>query len=180
MSVAEILGEITRMNTPLIEITGGEPLIQKETPALVDAIVKKFAIDIAASVKPFMPSGEKRLLIETSGSVSIKGLNPNAVIIMDIKTPSSGSAPFNLYDNISFLKPFDEVKFVIGSREDYFFCLDVIKRFNLDKKCGVLLSPVFGKIDPEEIVSWMMNDSIAARFQLQLHKHIWRPDARGV
>jgi len=184
MSVAEIVKEITRRDTPLIEITGGEPLFQKETPALIDAIVSRFSIDFeddsGNGSGAFMPRGQKRLLIETSGSISIAGLNPQAIIVMDIKTPSSGSSDFNIYENINFLKPSDEVKFVIGSREDYYFCRDLMKRYNLDKKCTVLLSTVFGAIQAKDVVGWMLDDSITARFQIQMHKYIWSPDTQGV
>ncbi|HOD43043.1 MAG TPA: 7-carboxy-7-deazaguanine synthase, partial [Candidatus Wallbacteria bacterium] len=123
---------------------------------------------------------EPRLLIETSGSISIKGLNDQAVIIMDVKTPSSGSSGMMIFDNFNHLKSVDEIKFVIGDRADYEYCKNIIFEYSLAEKCGVLFSAVYGKIRPEKIIKWMLQDGVKARFQLQMHKYIWPADKKGV
>jgi len=167
---AAIIKKINASDTPIVELTGGEPLIQKNSFALINEIIRNFS-----------ETGTKRkLLIETSGSASIKSVNKKAIIIMDVKTPSSGMSEMMDFDNISYLKKNDEVKFVIGSRKDYIYSKKIIELYALDKKCGILFSAVYGKIKPEAIVGWMLKDNIKARFQLQMHKYIWPPDARGV
>jgi 7-carboxy-7-deazaguanine synthase len=102
------------------------------------------------------------------------------VIIMDLKTPSSGMMKKNLYENIEHLKSNDEVKFVIGSREDYEWSVEMIRKYELDKKCTVLFSTVFDKLNPRELVEWILEDKLNARFQLQMHKFIWEPNTKGV
>jgi 7-carboxy-7-deazaguanine synthase len=99
---------------------------------------------------------------------------------MDFKTPSSGMLKKNIYENINFLKKEDEVKFVIGSREDYLWSKDIIEKYALDKKIEILFSVVFGKLLPVELVNWILEDKLDVRFQLQLHKFIWKPEERGV
>jgi 7-carboxy-7-deazaguanine synthase len=100
---------------------------------------------------------------------------------MDLKTPDSGESHRNRYENIVHLTKRDEVKFVIGSRDDYLWSKEMIGKFDLVSRCGtVLLSPVFGRIDPREIVEWLLEDNLSVRFQLQLHKFIWSPEAKGV
>jgi 7-carboxy-7-deazaguanine synthase len=100
---------------------------------------------------------------------------------MDLKTPGSGEVARNLWSNIEFLGPRDEVKFVIGSREDYEWSREKVTRFNLPTRChAVLFSPIFGRIDPREIVEWILADNLDVRFQLQMHKFIWSPTQRAV
>jgi 7-carboxy-7-deazaguanine synthase len=100
---------------------------------------------------------------------------------MDLKTPGSGESERNRYENIAFLTRRDEVKFVIGSREDYLWSKQKIQEFELVDRCGtVLFSPIFGRIDPRTIVEWMLEDRLRVRFQLQMHKFIWAPETRGV
>ena len=121
------------------------------------------------------------VLIETSGAHDISGIDPRVHRIMDLKTPSSGECARNLFSNIPKLTPRDEVKFVIGSREDYEWSRGQIIEHNLARRCGaVLFSPVFGRIEPARIVEWMIEDKLEARFQLQMHKFIWDPKAKGV
>ena len=124
---------------------------------------------------------DRTVLIETSGAHDISGIDPRVHRIMDLKTPSSGEVARNLYANIALLNHRDEVKFVIGSRDDYEWSREQIERHQLANRVNaVLLSPVFGRIEPREIVEWMLEDRLSARFQLQIHKFIWDPRARGV
>lgn len=163
-SIDEIVEQVKSYKCNLVEITGGEPLLQEESLELM----KRLA-DEGFSV-----------MLETSGSISIKDVDRRVKIIMDLKCPSSGMEKKNLYDNISYLKESDEVKFVVGNREDYDWAKEQISSSNLDETHEVLISPVFGKINPREIVNWILEDNLKVRFQLQMHKFIWEPDKRGV
>jgi 7-carboxy-7-deazaguanine synthase len=121
------------------------------------------------------------VLIETSGAHDIGRIDPRVHRIMDLKTPSSGESHRNRIENIIHLNRGDEVKFVIGSREDYLWAKTQIEAFNLAERCGtILFSPVFGKIEPRLIVEWLLADKLPVRFQLQLHKFIWAPETKGV
>jgi 7-carboxy-7-deazaguanine synthase len=149
----------------LVEITGGEPLLQKNVLPLMKELCDR----------------RKILLIETSGAHDISRIDPRVHRIMDLKTPGSGESERNRYENIPHLSKRDEVKFVIGSREDYLWSKEKIQQFNLADRCGtVLFSPIFGRIDPRAIVEWMLEDRLQVRFQLQMHKFIWAPETRGV
>ena len=164
-TVGDVYDEVMKIDCPLIEITGGEPLLQKNVLPLMTA---------------FCDAG-KTVLIETSGAHDISKIDPRVHRIMDLKTPSSGMCERNLYSNIDHLAPGDEVKFVLGSREDYEWTREQIIKYDLSSRvAAVLLSPIFGKIEPRDIVDWMLADKLPARFQLQMHKFIWEPRARGV
>jgi 7-carboxy-7-deazaguanine synthase len=164
-TVGEVFDEVIALDVPLVEITGGEPLLQKNVLPLM---------------RMFCDAG-KTVLIETSGAHDISGIDPRVHRIMDLKTPSSGESARNLYANIHHLTQRDEVKFVIGSREDYEWSRGQIIEHQLARRCGaVLFSPVFGRIEPVRIVEWMIQDKVEARFQLQMHKFIWDPKAKGV
>jgi 7-carboxy-7-deazaguanine synthase len=121
-----------------------------------------------------------KVMLETGGSLSIKDIDKRIMIIMDLKCPSSGMMKKNLYNNINYLKPDDEVKFVIGTREDYDWTKGILTKYELDKKCNILLSVVFGKLEPVSLVNWMLEDKLRARFQLQMHKFVWQPETKGV
>jgi 7-carboxy-7-deazaguanine synthase len=166
-TIGSILESVRSYGVPLVEITGGEPLAQKACVPLAQALV-----DAGYTV-----------LIETSGSLPIHPL-PDAVHrIMDLKCPDSDMESFNDWSNIEDLRADrDEVKFVLASRRDYEWSREVITRYNLGARCKALLfSPVFGEIDPQDIVTWMLEDGLnQVRFQLQMHKFIWPPDERGV
>ncbi len=164
MSVEDVLNEIEKYGTDIVEITGGEPLLQKEVFPLMDLLINR----------------KYKVLLETSGSVPIKNVNKNVKIIMDLKTPSSNMEKFNLYENIDFIKQNDEIKFVIGSKDDYDWAKMIIDNYSLLQKCEVIFSPVYGKIEPREIVNWILNDKLRVRFLLQMHKFIWEHDTRGV
>ena len=163
-SIVEILEEIKRYNCRLVEVTGGEPLFQKECYNLLKELTKEGF----------------EVLLETGGSLSIKEVDNKVRIIMDLKCPSSGMVKKNLYDNIDYLKSFDEIKFVIGSREDYEWTKEIMNKYNLEKKCEILFSVVFGELEPLTLVNWILEDKLNIRFQLQMHKFIWDPAAKGV
>lgn len=164
-TLEDILAETLSFDCPLVEITGGEPLLQKNVLPLMAALC----------------DAGKTVLIETSGAHDISKIDPRVHRIMDLKTPSSGECARNLPENIGHLGAGDEVKCVIGSREDYEWSREQILKHELAQKVrAVLLSPIFGKIEPRQIVEWMLEDKLPARFQLQMHKFIWEPRARGV
>jgi 7-carboxy-7-deazaguanine synthase len=164
MSLEEILSKVRAFGCSLVEVTGGEPLVQEECKNLLSALCD---------------SGYK-VLLETGGSLPIQDLDKRVVVIMDLKTPSSGMMKKNLYENINYLKPEDELKFVMGSREDYEWSRERIKKYDLDSKCVILFSVVFGKLNPRDVVEWILEDKLKVRFQLQMHKFIWEPDTKGV
>jgi len=164
-TLGEIFDQVIAFDSPMVEITGGEPLLQKNVLPLM---------------RMFCDAG-KRVLIETSGAHDISPIDPRVHRIMDLKTPSSGESHRNLFSNIPHLTKRDEVKFVIGSREDYDWSKSQISEHRLPARCNeVLFSPVFGQIEPRQIVEWMIEDKLQARFQLQQHKFIWDPKAKGV
>lgn len=164
MSIEDIIAKVDSFGIPLVEVTGGEPLVQKEVHTLIAALADR----------------GYTVLIETSGSLSIEAVDKRARLIMDLKCPSSGMEKKNLYENISWLKPEDEVKFVMGSREDYDWTVAIIKKYDLAAKAHILLSCVYGALSPVDVVNWMLEDHVPARFQLQMHKFIWKPEQRGV
>ena len=128
-----------------------------------------------------LADADRTILLETSGAHDISAVDPRVHRIMDLKTPGSGEVERNLFSNIDHLTPRDEVKFVIGSREDYEWSRAQLREHRLADRCGaVLFSPIFGRIDPREIVEWILADKLPVRFQLQMHKFIWTPTQRGV
>jgi len=164
MSIEEIVETVSEYKTKLVEVTGGEPLMQ---PASLE-LMKRLA-DSGYTV-----------LLETGGSLSIADIDKRVRVIMDIKCPSSRMASKNRFENITLLKSLDEVKFVIGSREDYDWAKSIIAQYKLDEKCHVLFSPVFGAIELQALTHWILTDNLNVRFQLQMHKYIWSPETRGV
>jgi len=165
MEILEVISEVKKYSCKLVEITGGEPLVQ------MDECLKL--------MKQLCDEGFEAL-IETGGSLSIKDIDPRVKVIMDLKCPSSGMEKKNLYENIEFLKQSDELKFVIGDRTDYEWTTSLIKRFQLENKCKILFSVVFGKLEPAELVNWILEDKLNVRYQLQMHKLIWHPETKGV
>lgn len=165
MERTDVLARVLAFGVELVEITGGEPLAQKEVPALVADLC----------------DAGRTVLIETSGAYPIDALDARARVIMDIKCPDSGEEARNLWENVEALRAKDEVKFVLASRRDYEYAREVIARHALNTRAGaVLLSVVFGALAPVDVVNWMLADRVPARFQLQMHKFIWPPDERGV
>jgi len=159
-----IIEEVKKFHCPLIEITGGEPLFQTESVELMKRLCDE-GFDV---------------MLETGGSLTVKEVDKRVMIILDLKCPSSKMMKKNLYENLDYIKTSDEIKFVIGSREDYEWAKETIGKYNLAGKCGILLSTVFGALDPAKMVGWMLEDKLRARFQLQMHKFIWEPDTKGV
>jgi 7-carboxy-7-deazaguanine synthase len=161
----EIATGVAAFQCPLVEITGGEPLLQKNVLPLMTMLA----------------DARHTVLLETSGAHDISKVDPRVHRIMDLKTPGSGETARNLFSNIEYFTQRDEVKFVIGSREDYEWSREQVERHMLTQRCrAVLFSPIFGRIDPREIVEWTLADRLPVRFQLQMHKFIWTPTKRGV
>lgn len=163
-SIDEIVDRVKSYNCNLVEITGGEPLMQNECLDLM-----KILCDSGFDV-----------MLETGGSLPINSIDPRVMIIMDFKCPSSGMMKKNLFANIKFLKKNDEVKFVIGDRDDYEWSKKIISMYKLDRKCAILFSVVFGALEPVTLVNWILEDKLDVRFQLQMHKIIWHPETKGV
>ena len=157
MSVAEVLEQVAPHQTPHVTVTGGEPLAQQACLPLLTALCD---------------SGYQ-VSIETSGERDIAPLDSRVIRVMDLKTPGSGEQHRNRLENIELLKPDDQVKFVICSREDYLWTRQMIADHQLDKRCHLLLSPAFGEVDPTDIASWILADHLPARLQVQLHKTLW-------
>lgn len=165
MTLDQILARIGELDCKLVEITGGEPLLQPGVPLLA-----KMLLDRDCTV-----------LVETSGERPIEVLPPGAIRIMDLKCPDSGECDRNRFENIAQLKPEDEVKFVLASRRDYEWAREQVRTHGLDKRVkAVLFSVVFGKLEPVQAVDWILEDKLPVRFQLQMHKFIWAPDTKGV
>ena len=163
-SIEEILKNIKGFGCKLVEITGGEPLLQKDIYPLTERLCDE----------------GYQVLVETIGSIDIGGLDERAIKIMDIKTPDSGSDMSTNWENIRKLKEIDEVKFVISSKRDYLWAKDIIEKYSLIDKVTVLISVAFGKLEPRDAVKWILEDGLKVRFQPQIHKYIWDSDTRGV
>ncbi len=164
-SVEEIINEVKSFSCRLVEITGGEPLVQENVHILM-----KQLCDMGYDV-----------MIETGGSLPIELIDNRVKVIMDLKTPYSKMEKKNRYENINYLKPNDEVKFVIGSREDYDWARTILSKYDLVNKVKqVLFSPVFDKVENIDLAKWILDDKLNVRFQLQMHKYIWHPETRGV
>ena len=165
MSVDEVIAAVEAYGSPLVEITGGEPLLQEEVYPLMDRL---------------LASG-RTVMLETGGHRPTTRVPPAVLTILDVKCPASGEAAKNDWSNLDRLGPHDEVKFVVQDRADYEFARDVIARHSLaSRAAAVLISPVHGVLDARTLSEWMLADCLPARLQLQLHKYIWSPSTRGV
>lgn len=160
----EVAAVVRSFGIGLVELTGGEPLLQEEALSLA-----KRLLDEGCAV-----------LIETNGSVSIREVDPRAVVIMDIKTPKSGMFSRMDLANLGRLKSRDEVKFVIADREDYGWSREFVREHRLAEKCTVLFAPAFGALKPRDLARWIIADRLPVRLNLQLHKYIFGPEERGV
>jgi 7-carboxy-7-deazaguanine synthase len=165
LSLEDVLAEVDRFGCPLVEITGGEPLLQEDVYPLMDELLRK----------------GRTVLLETGGHRPITRV-PNAVVkIVDVKCPGSGESSSTDWANLDRLAPHDEVKFVIKDRADYEFALDAVRRHRIAGRCAaILFSPVHGVLDPRTLSEWMLADRAPARLQVQLHKVIWPADTKGV
>ena len=164
MSIKQIIKKINSFKCNLVEITGGEPLLQKNCIKLINELEKN----------------NKKVLIETGGSLSIQNISKKTHIILDLKCPSSNMENKNLWENLDYIKKTDEIKFVVGNKVDYEWTKNIIKKYDLENKCHLLISPVYDKIDNEKIINWILKDNLKIRFQIQLHKEIWDKDKKGV
>jgi 7-carboxy-7-deazaguanine synthase len=165
MTVDEVVAAVDRHGCPLVEITGGEPLLQADVYPLMERLLER----------------GRTVMLETGGHRPIARVPRAVVKIVDVKCPGSGEADKNEWSNLDALAAHDEVKFVIKDRADYEFARDVIARHDLaSRAAAVLLSPVHGVMDAQTLSEWMLADRLPARLQLQLHKFIWHPNTRGV
>ena len=164
-SLDEVIAEVERYDCPLVEITGGEPLLQDDVYPLMEQLLAR----------------GRTVMLETGGHRPITRVPRAVVKIVDVKCPASGESDRNDWGNLDALAPHDEVKFVIQDRADYEFARDVIGRYDLaSRSAAVLVSPVHGVLEPRLLSEWMLADHLPARLQLQLHKYIWSPTMRGV
>ena len=165
MTVDEVIADVEARGCDVVEVTGGEPLLQADVYPLMQRLLE---------------SG-KTVLIETGGHRSIADVPAGVIRIMDIKCPGSGESARNHADNLAHLTKQDEVKFVIAGRGDYEFARDLVRRVSLtDRVNAVLFSPVHGELDPKMLSQWVIADRLPVRVQLQMHKYIWSPTTRGV
>lgn len=164
MSIDEIVGKVKNFGVKLIEITGGEPLMQENVYPLMNGLIEKGF----------------QVLLETGGSLSLEKVPRDIIKIMDIKCPGSGEHKNNNLDNLKFLETKDEVKFVILNRHDYEWSRDLIHKYKIHEIAHILISPVYDKLELKEIVKWILEDKLPVRLQTQLHKAIWDENTIGV
>ena len=164
LSTDQIIDQVKSYSINLVEITGGEPLLQKEVFPLMESLLKnKFQV-----------------MLETSGSLPIKNVPAEVIKILDLKCPGSGEENKNLWENLNYLGSTDEIKFVIADRVDYEWSKKVLQDYELDKKNPVLFSPVFGKLKLKDLTEWILEDNLPVLLHTQLHKHIWDQKTIGV
>jgi 7-carboxy-7-deazaguanine synthase len=161
-SISDIIAEVESYGTRYVTVTGGEPLAQ---PSCLKLMVQ--LLDLGYKVS-----------LETSGALDVSTVDPRAIKVMDLKTPSSGELGRNLYQNIQYLSKTDQVKFVIGNDEDYDWSKRVLAEHKLSDQCEILFSPVMGQQNPTELANKILQDRLPVRFQIQLHKLLW-DDVRG-
>lgn len=166
ISIDEVMAKVHDFGCNLVEVTGGEPLAQKEALTLIRRLCDE----------------GYEVLIETGGYVSTEDVDQRAKVILDVKCPGSGEHERNHWPNLDLLRADkDEVKFVIANRPDWDFACDIIDRFDLEKRAkAILISPVWEGIDLKEMAAWILDSGLNVRLQLQLHKYIWGAEARGV
>jgi 7-carboxy-7-deazaguanine synthase len=163
-SLESLVEAARESSTRLVLVTGGEPLFQKGTRMLIDRLIE----------------ARLEVLLETNGSLPIQEVNSQVRRIVDVKCPGSGMSGHNLWANLEILTPRDEVKFVICDQDDFTWALEVAQRYRLTGRLPVLISPVFGAISLPEVAGWIVKSGHPLRLNLQLHKYIWGPEARGV
>jgi len=164
LTVEQVLERVRAYKCPLVEITGGEPLLQGEVHSLIDRLLLE----------------GYEVLVETGGSLDVGRLDPRVVKILDLKAPGSGMGRLNNLDNLQYLDRKDQVKFVVADRRDYEWAKQMMAEHALAEKTQVLFSPVFGELDPRELAEWILADRLPVRLQIQLHKYLWDPNQRGV
>lgn len=164
MELDEVVRQALATGDQLVEVTGGEPLLQDEVYPLMTRLA----------------DAGRTVLLETAGAISIERVDPRVRVILDFKTPGSGEAMANDWSNVNLLKPTHEVKFVVCDPNDFHWSVDVIRDHKLTEICPVLMSGSFGQIEPLELVQLVLDSGLPIRYQLQLHKVLWDPKARGV
>jgi len=165
MPVEDVLAAVAAYGCPVVEVTGGEPLLQEDVYPLMEELLAK----------------GRTVLLETGGHISIARVPAGVVRIVDVKCPASGESSRNHWPNLDLLAPADEVKFVIQDRADYDFACGVVRRHGLESRCrAVHFSPVHDVLPSAELASWILADRLPVRLQLQVHKFIWGAHARGV
>ena len=164
MSVDSVLERVAELGCPLVELTGGEPLLQPAARPLLEKLCDR----------------GYEVLLETGGGLDIGDVDPRVRRIVDIKCPGSGEADNNHWPNLDLLTEHDEVKLVLASEEDYLWARELIRERRLGDVCPVHFSPVHGELDGEELASWILRDRLPVRLQLQVHKLLWGADTRGV
>jgi 7-carboxy-7-deazaguanine synthase len=165
MAVEDVVAEVTRLGCKLVEMTGGEPMLQADVYPLMETLIQQ----------------GHEVLVETGGHVPLTKLPKRVKAIIDVKCPGSGESGKMYWPNLKTLKPVDEVKFVIKDRADFDYAVEVVTNHRLtERAAAVLFSPVFGAMAPDELAKWILESGLPVRLQLQAHKYIWRPDARGV
>ena len=164
LTIEKTLQKVDTFGLPLVEITGGEPLLQEDVYPLMEALLKK----------------GYRVMLETSGALPIDKVPQRVIKILDIKCPGSGEEKKNHLENLKFLSPHDEVKFVLLDRADYEWSRDLLRKYDLAPSTQVLFSPVYDKLNLKDLSQWIVKDRLAVRLQTQLHKVIWSKDAIGV
>lgn len=165
MARSEVLAQALSLSTPLVEVTGGEPLLQ---PGVFPLLAE-------------LCDAGRTVLVETSGEADVSGVDARVHKVMDLKCPASGESHRNRWSNLEHIGPRDEIKFVLADRADYEWMRDTIAARDLAKRTpNLLASTVFGKLAPRDVVAWVLEDALAVRVQLQMHKYIWAPDAVGV
>ncbi|HEV8376851.1 MAG TPA: radical SAM protein [Candidatus Polarisedimenticolia bacterium] len=164
VTISDIVRQVESHRTELVLVTGGEPLAQEAVHDLMGTLLE----------------AGKEVMIETGGSLALSRVDPRVRIIMDVKCPGSGMERMNRWENLSLLKPTDEIKFVVSDRGDYEWARKAIRERRLAESSTILLSPVFGVMDPRRLAEWILEDALEVRMQVQLHKWIWPPEMRGV
>ena len=166
ISIEDLMTQVRALGCNLVEVTGGEPLAQKEAFALINRLCEE----------------GYEVLVETGGYVSTAAVDPRAKLILDVKCPGSGEATRNHWPNLDRLRADkDEVKFVVANRGDWDFAREVTERYQLEKRAhAVLISPAWGEVELKDLASWISNSGLSVRMQLQMHKYIWGAEARGV
>ena len=164
LTVEETLQKVETFGLPLVEITGGEPLLQEDVYPLMETLLKK----------------GYRVMLETSGALPIDKVPEKVIKILDIKCPGSGEEKKNHLENLKFLSPHDEGKFVLLDRADYEWSRNMLRKYDMVPSKQVLFSPVYDKLNLKDLSQWILKDRLAVRLQTQLHKVIWSKDAIGV
>lgn len=164
LALDEVIERALGLGDPLVEVTGGEPLLQPEVYPLMSRLA----------------DAGRTVLLETSGAVDTGEVDSRVRIILDVKTPGSGEAAANVWANLDRLRPHDEVKFVLCDRADFDWAIGVVRGSRLTERVPVLFSAAFGRVEPSDLAAWVLESRLPVRLQLQQHKILWDPSARGV